>query len=531
MNENSIQSLLDELRESDIELWVEGQELKFRAPQGALTESLRSKIRNQKSALIAAWPWPEQLIGQAQLKPQFPRLAELSTLPLLDYHQGFWERICAGRPGINFTNLTNTVLRFPRLIDLSDVQRATSELTLRHPILSSVIRSTGDNYAFVFDSDVQVMAEDKDLSTESDNCREEIAKNVASACVWRPFRGGEEPLFRVFRIKLSKHDCIIGFVIHHFIADFVSVRIIQIELLAILEAIRLEIYRANSERAIGYPEYVSGLNAWLRSPGSAPSRRYWEKVLHEAPPTILPRNEHELPKKEAALCYHHFHIDSELSDKARQFATSQGVTLFEVLLAVEFFTLSAISKSNDITVLTFVMRRNDPLLFGVVGHLLNFLPLRSSISSNETFESLLKKVRALWSDAQNHISFPYHAIPPIHNDPEVGYANVFPMFNFIDDYRPDNSNNSDESVIKRFEINPSPTALHSREEFPTHNLIIFGTREGIHGTIEYLPWVHTPEVIANYAALFCRVLANICISPESTLNAAMNAQSLPSMSI
>ena len=48
----SVEKLLTELNELHVELWSEGGRLRFRAPQGVMTEELKSQIRDRKQELL-----------------------------------------------------------------------------------------------------------------------------------------------------------------------------------------------------------------------------------------------------------------------------------------------------------------------------------------------------------------------------------------------------------------------------------------------------------------------------------------------
>jgi len=46
------EKLLDELLTANVHLWIEGNELKYRAPEGRLTNTLRDRLAEQKAEII-----------------------------------------------------------------------------------------------------------------------------------------------------------------------------------------------------------------------------------------------------------------------------------------------------------------------------------------------------------------------------------------------------------------------------------------------------------------------------------------------
>ncbi len=51
--EEPLHDLLVALHQSDIRLWVEGENLRFSAPSGALTPALRTKLMQRKADIVA----------------------------------------------------------------------------------------------------------------------------------------------------------------------------------------------------------------------------------------------------------------------------------------------------------------------------------------------------------------------------------------------------------------------------------------------------------------------------------------------
>src|SRR5271166_5130250 len=47
--------LLDSLAKQGVDLWGEGNRLRFRASKGALTEAMRSQLTSHKDLVLAAW--------------------------------------------------------------------------------------------------------------------------------------------------------------------------------------------------------------------------------------------------------------------------------------------------------------------------------------------------------------------------------------------------------------------------------------------------------------------------------------------
>ena len=94
----SITQLLDDLAHAGIKLSVEADNLKLRAPKGALTEDLRTRLSTHKQALL-------DLLREARADLSvLPQIvpdpdARFEPFPLTDIQQAYW---IGGKSGMDF---------------------------------------------------------------------------------------------------------------------------------------------------------------------------------------------------------------------------------------------------------------------------------------------------------------------------------------------------------------------------------------------------------------------------------------------
>lgn len=117
----SAAELLADLRRLDIQLVVEGESLQCNAPQGILTEEMRSQITNYKSQLIAL------------LRPAPPLVTQTNRTCLSFAQQRLWflDKLIPQNPFYNIP----AALRLTGNLDYAALKRAFNVIVQRHEAL------------------------------------------------------------------------------------------------------------------------------------------------------------------------------------------------------------------------------------------------------------------------------------------------------------------------------------------------------------------------------------------------------------
>jgi TubC N-terminal docking domain/Condensation domain len=123
--------LLSRLRRAGIRLWAEGDELRCRAPEGALTSHLVAELREKKGNLLALL----QAAGSAAAVPlrSFPRDA---PLPLSFAQERLWfiDRLETYRSLYNIP----LAVQLTGPLDVAALEPSLSEVVRRHEVLRTV---------------------------------------------------------------------------------------------------------------------------------------------------------------------------------------------------------------------------------------------------------------------------------------------------------------------------------------------------------------------------------------------------------
>jgi len=503
-------ALIKRLKTANIFPLVENGQLKFRAHSAAaLTDELRQAILRHKTRLISSWPmWESQGEVDESIPPSFDAgIGSSSFVQVLQHHQGLWNSMASGRPGVDVTNLTHFVCRASRSVASDSVRNFFKEVAARHPILRRRVITKNSRYVFSPPDDECPSHIYTDVSNDDSHSRGQLLSSTISTLVWKPFDSLAGSLFRSFHVRVDENEHVLGFVIHHFVADFTSVGILAGELLTHLGRGELP---PISTRDINYMDYVVGIDNWLNSEASTPSRRYWESVLRDALPTRLPRLTHDSVVREGTAAIEVFHVPQENCLALRSLAAACRVTPFCLFLGLNMFALATISGATDITMLIDTSCRMNPRLSSTIGYLVNFLPIRFSISMEQTLEDLLLTISNLWRNGERHLYYPYYTLSP--DLTRVGTPDVFPVLNYIN--RP---NFARENGVEPMDIGAPPIVTPTKNFIDSHYTQLEMSNNGLLGRIHYPPWMYSRETVLRFIELYIELLDKCVDSRRLTL--------------
>jgi len=498
-----IYSVVSRARNARVALWVANDNLHFRAAAGAMTQSLREELTENKAAIVCALS-----------EPSFRKRATAVTVPILHFYKELWTKIVSGTLSVAFSNATHWAGRIHEPIDLENLQRAVDRLVARHPILGCKVEEVDAGPQFRFGHRIVIHLEE--IPHTHAGSPEVLATQRVTELTWRPFDTREEPLFRLFVLKLAQADYIIGFVVHHFIADRTSVGVLRTELTAAVAETDAAHELPHADAPLQYADYVTGYNEWLNSPALHFRLAYWKDQLRAAPSSRLPEDHVLDPDESCTVKSYGFHIDLQTTTQLRGLAHHLNSTLFCVLLAAKAIALSHVLTSIDVVILTMHHGRDDRRLAGMVGSTQNQIPLRIQVPKDSTFAGVTAAVDAVSVAAFEH-RVPYHYVRTML--PLIGTRETFAEINFADFAQP-----ADVAVVAHaparvdsVEILGGPQWRSSPQYYPAHQMSLSATPVGIQGFLDYLVLQYEQGTIVRFFDLFRTILQEAPRDPGRTV--------------
>ncbi|ETX03398.1 MAG: hypothetical protein ETSY1_00110 [Candidatus Entotheonella factor] len=403
----TIREFLADLRRQQVTLWVEGDQLRLKAPKGVLTESLVEQIREHKADILTFLGRDMQQ-GERPAIDVMPR-TEGALLPLSYAQQRLWflDQLEGPSPTYNVPiayRLTGT-LQIPALeqaintiidrhevlrttfstVDGQPVQRIASHLTLSLPVI-----------------DLQHLA-GSEQAAELDCLLAEEAK--------QPFDLAQGPLLRVTLYQFSGTEQILLLNMHHIISDAWSLGIWWRELDSLYGVLSAGQPWSLPELPLQYADFAQWQRSWLTGDILERQLAYWQEQL-VASPILL-----ELPTDRPRPSVQSFHgrvewfeIEPSTVAHLRTLSRRNGASLFMTLYGAFAALLSRYSGQEDIVIGSPIANRHYQEIEPLIGFFVNTLALRADLSGNPTFVELLKRVRQMTLDAYAHQDMPFEQL-------------------------------------------------------------------------------------------------------------------------
>lgn len=189
----TLYKLLSELSERGVNLWAEGDQLRIRAPQQALTPELRNSLAESKAELLFLLRQNNIVTNNTDLPVVVPCLAQRhEPFPLTDMQHAFW----VGRSGIlELGNVANHGYYEIECIDL-DLERlnqALQGLIERHDMLRAIVLPSGQQVILeqvpFYQIEVLDLREQDDevVTSVIENIRQRMSHQVLPADQWPVF--------------------------------------------------------------------------------------------------------------------------------------------------------------------------------------------------------------------------------------------------------------------------------------------------------------------------------------------------------
>jgi len=402
----NLHELLDELAQRGCKLWVEGEMLRFRAPDGALTPPLMAQLKRRKKELIA------QLRDEAQAGGRSVHSQELSF-----GQQAMWI-LHESAPKSPAYNVASAV-KINSEIDFAALERVWQTLLARHDSLRTTFDAHGGQLVARVHDDPLVDFEHVRACGQADN---EIQAQVRKAYE-APFDLKRGPLARLKVFSTAPDQHVLLMSMHHIILDAWSLWVLHDELGQLYEqeaADSVGVLPAVSSR---YGDFVRWQQEMPNTEAGRAQWEYWKEQLAGDPePAHLPWDRPRPERLEQRGDTLHFRLPVDLTNDLREMGRQHGATPFMTLLSVYQALLHRHSGQNDFLVGATTSGRSKKQFNRLVGYLVNTLPLRAKIDPTDRFVDLLEQTRENSLGAMAAQDFPFPLLVERFNPPREAGA-------------------------------------------------------------------------------------------------------------
>ncbi|MCG8926409.1 non-ribosomal peptide synthetase [Lentzea sp. CC55] len=474
----------------EVNAWLDAEVGGLRATF-ALTEDVSDEI-------AARWLLALERIADASVTAR-------RTAPVSPLQRGlYFQAELAGDAG---HYVAQSCFTFDRRLDAGALERAMEHVIARHPVVGAGFSSDGDG------SPVQVLTPGGRVPISVvDVLNRDAVDALRNEDRATGFDLSSPPLVRMSVLRLPEGRDALLFSHHLLLWDGWSREIV---LRDFFDAYRAVLAGEPLDSTPATPAFESYTRA-LAAKDAAAAERFWAGYLADLPgPTLLAgkSTSDSLPVKIVRT------LSAEQSDRVREVARAHGVTLNSVVTGALGLLLGSETGRGDAVFGVTVSGREEEGTEGIVGVLLNTVPMRVSARPHDSVARFLASVQASRVDAMEHEHLGLGEIQRASGQDEL-FDSLFVLQNFLDD-----------DTFTEFNAVNGITA-HEFED-STHYPFTWVVTPGRRLTVklEYRPAVTGPEVAERLFDSYVRILDELACAdgpvgaiggtgPEPVLNPA-----------
>ncbi len=293
-------------------------------------------------------------------------------------------------------------VRLRGALNRAALQKALDQLIARHDALRAVFQADGERMRILPSLDLKMSARDLEMTPQSaaeDAWRELLAHEART-----PFDLVNGPLLRAQLVRFSVNDHALVLTAHHIICDGWSFNVMIGELTKLYQA-AMEGLAADLPAPMSFTRYGVEERARQKREGAAVDAFWLPQFTPPPPPLDLPTDRPRRPQKTFAGATLTRRIEPDLTQLFRKATARQGCTLFVALLAAFEALLARLAGLNEVVV--GIPAAGQSLVEGdsLIGHCVNFLPLRGRWSEETTMAEHLAATRQIVLAAYENQSF------------------------------------------------------------------------------------------------------------------------------
>jgi amino acid adenylation domain-containing protein len=404
----ALEPLLAELESLGVHFWLEDDRLRYRAPQGVLTPTLRDAMGAHKAAILDLLR--EGLGRRGGVTPLEP-VPRNGPLPLSFAQQRLW---FLDQMGSGTAYNMPLSMRLEGELDRGALERALTAIVHRHETLRTTFEMRDGNVCQAIHAPTTLTVPVLDLThLTGAGQQSEVARRVQEE-EQRPFDLAADRPLRAALLRLAEAPApvhVLLATLHHSAGDGWSMGVLKRELQTLYRAFVAGQPSPLPPLPIQYADFAVWQRNWLSGVVVAPHLDYWKRQLAGAPAiSSLHTDRPRQPGATFQCGVVALQIEPALTDALRALGRDTGATLFMTLLAAFQVLLARHSGQDDLVVGTPICGRGRTELEPLIGFFVNSLPLRADLSDNPPFRALLGRVRRTTLEAYAHQELPFERL-------------------------------------------------------------------------------------------------------------------------
>ncbi len=493
------------LLEKSVHLTLDGDQLRYRAPPGALQGEDLEQIRARKPELV------EFLRQSAQSRePVLLRRGDRRFSPPLFAQQSLVE-VYKGVADPGSLHL-GFAWRLRGHLEVGALGDAINAMFVRHPALRTrYVRGESAECVVETLPHVTVCTAIHDLSEVPENLRDSETRRRIVALTTERFDLQSGPLVRHALFRLEDAEHILVLIVHHSIIDMWSFGILSRDLFVTYGAL------ANAETPVlpalelEFSDYASWVREWIHSEGGLRSLAFWRALLRSVEnPFWLPKPHPDGGLPAEPHCGNSLLLTGAPLTRVRELARAEGSTVAGILLTAYVAALSYWAQSQSLLVVVAHFGRHLEQVWNLVGCFIQTWVLRADLQEDTGFRQLVRQITDRTAEAYKHIQVPFALLRP----ELAARAQEAPLLHILFNYRTlpgqlaQTPDVFDEVTISPFDIGSQSQALDENRGEKL-NLSVDDRGDAIRLHLRYCDTRLSAQAVARFFDQFKAVLEHV----------------------
>ncbi|PZU94482.1 MAG: non-ribosomal peptide synthetase [Pseudanabaena sp.] len=406
-NMSKIEDFLADLRRQNIELWLEGTDLRYKAAKNAFTPALMSQLKERKAEVVQFFQQIQQS-KNSNLTP-IQVVPREQHLPLSFAQQRLWliDQITASNSVYNVP----LAYRITGDLDIEIFSQSLQAIAQRHESIRTAFTVIDQQPVQSFVPNLEIDLPIIDLRSLIGNEQKQELSRLAEIETKTPFNLSQSPLLRTKLVRLAPDEHVFFLTMHHIICDGWSLDILFRELGIIYEALVQGRPSPLAPLLIQYADFAVWQREWLQGEVLDTQLSYWQQQLRDINPLLQLTTDRPRPTVQSNTGDRQiFYLSKSLSDALKVLSNGEGVTLFMTLLAAFQTLLYRYTGQPDILVGCPIANRNRTEIENLIGFFVNTLALRANFTDYLTFRELLHQTKKVTLEAYAHQDLPFEKL-------------------------------------------------------------------------------------------------------------------------
>lgn len=373
-------------------VWVENEQLRYKAPRGALTADDVELLRANKTKVLEWLQKAAQKVPGAQAAAV--RHYPLSFSQLAHWHLHHLSTRTAIRQIASATRIEGP-------LDLDALRRSLMAVTARHDALRTRIVERDDAPVQEVSSVAQPALSIEDLSGMDEASLDEGITRRIHALILYPVDVASDPLWALQLLKLAPDRHVLVVAMEHTISDARSMSILLGEVFLEYERIVTGGLTSSTQPSVQFSEYAQWQQAtkesWLNVHGG-----YWEGHLLSSGRVRFPTDAVQVGEARSTWSTVPVRFGPALTARLREWSRLKQTTITMTVLTAYVGLALRWCGVTDMVMRCQWDGRANARLEGTIGYLASALYLRVGVTSTDRFSDLLGRVREQYFLAHEH---------------------------------------------------------------------------------------------------------------------------------